>query len=144
MMKKLFLMLLLILLLVACGKEERSLAPLEVVVMVTDTAVPPTPTATALPPATHTATPTMLPTATPSATAVPTESETPSPTVPIWVSAGTAVPQPRAVIGPDNATQVTELARWGRGVINDVAYSGDGRFLATGSSDGTVRLWGIP
>jgi WD40 repeat protein len=28
--------------------------------------------------------------------------------------------------------------------ITAINFSPDGRFLATGSSDGTVRLWGIP
>ena len=134
MIKKQLFTLSLILLLVACGKEERPLASLLEVVTVTNTAVPPPPTVTPLPTTTHTPIPTATPTTTPQSTAAatdgPMETVTSAPTVPIWVAAGTAVPQPRAVIAPDNAAQVTELARWGRGVINDVAYSGDGRWLA--------------
>ena len=134
MMKTQLFLLWLVLLVVACGKVKSTPVPTsEVVVVVEDTAVPPTSTLTTTPPPTFTLTP--MPTATqtstllPTATATPTETPTPTPTVPIWVSAGTAVPQPRAVIAPENAAQVTELARWGRGVINDVAYSGDGRWL---------------
>ncbi len=37
---------------------------------------------------------------------------------------------------PENVSQVTELARWGRGVINDVAVSGNGRWLAVGTTTG--------
>jgi WD40 repeat protein len=133
MMKKQWLTLSLVFLLLACSKVQSTPVPIEVV-RVTDTAVPPTPTATPLPTAAHTTIPTHTPS--PTATPVPTETPTPAPTVPIWVAAGTAVPQPSAVIAPDNAAQVTELARWGRGVINDVAYSGDGRWIAVGTSTG--------
>lgn len=40
------------------------------------------------------------------------------------------------MIAPENASQLTELARWGRGVINDVAYSGNGRWIAVGTTTG--------
>jgi WD40 repeat protein len=40
------------------------------------------------------------------------------------------------VISPANAGQVVELARWGKGNANDIAYSPDGSILAVGSSLG--------
>ncbi|MCL4265903.1 MAG: WD40 repeat domain-containing protein [Anaerolineae bacterium] len=46
------------------------------------------------------------------------------------------MPQPSAIISPENAHQLTELARWGRGVINDVAVSGDGRWVAVAATTG--------
>ncbi|MBE2224251.1 MAG: hypothetical protein IAF02_22115 [Anaerolineae bacterium] len=96
------------------------------------------PTHTASPPATSTHTP--PPTEPPTATVTPT----PSPTISVRVFAGTAVPQSNQPITTDNVTQLTELARWGRGVINDIALSGNGRWVAVGSSEGIVHLWGIP
>ncbi|MGQ9601053.1 MAG: WD40 repeat domain-containing protein [Anaerolineae bacterium] len=52
------------------------------------------------------------------------------------VLAGTPYPRPRAAISPDNAAQVVQLARWGKGTVNEVAYSPDGRLLAVASSVG--------
>jgi WD40 repeat protein len=64
-------------------------------------------------------------------TAAPAPTPTPEP-----VLAGTPVPQPLAVISPENADQVVQLARWGRGTANGVAFSPDGRLLAVASSLG--------
>jgi len=52
------------------------------------------------------------------------------------VSEGTPVPQPVAAISPENAHQMVELARWGRGQIVDVAWLPNGKQLAVGSSSG--------
>jgi WD40 repeat protein len=56
--------------------------------------------------------------------------------MPPVVGAGTPVHPSLAVITPENITQLAELARWGRGVINDVAYSTDGTWIAVGTSRG--------
>lgn len=91
-------------------------------VVVTDTAVSPTNTPS--------------PSQTPQPTATNTSTPIPTPTVSIRVLAGTAVPQPSQPITPDNVTQLTELARWGRGVINDIDLSGNGRWIAVGTATG--------
>jgi len=114
-------------LLIACAEPpapspEPTLARTEVAavaVTATLTAVS-TPTS---PPPTNTPTPTATVTPTPTPTLVP-------------VLAGTAVPPSTSAIVPENVSQVTELARWGRGVINDVAVSGNGRWLAVGTTTG--------
>jgi hypothetical protein len=46
------------------------------------------------------------------------------------VLAGTPVPVPAAAIAPENVDQIRELARWGKGTINGIAYSPDGQTLA--------------
>ncbi len=73
-------------------------------------------------------------------TTIPTPSPAPAPGVPpvpaLPVLAGTPVPQPVAAISPENADRVVQLARWGKGTVNEVAYSPDGRLLAVASSLG--------
>lgn len=105
-------------LLIACAEPPvptpvQTLARTEVAA-VTTTAVS-TPTS---PPPTHTPTPT--------ATLHPTVTPTPTPTL-VPVLAGTAVPPSTSAIMPENVSQVTELARWGRGVIQEVRFSEDGQ-----------------
>jgi WD40 repeat protein len=73
------------------------------------------------------ATPTPLP---PIAISIPT-SELP-------VLAGTPVPRPQGPITPDNAAHVAELAVWGKGEIQVVGYSPNGRFLVVGT---TAGIW---
>jgi hypothetical protein len=157
MKKQVLIALLLILLLAACGKEERSLAPLEVVVAVTDTAVAPTPTATPLPSTTHTPIPTVSPTSAPlptdtaTATAAPTETATLSPTavpnipiptetaVPlpeIWTAIGTPMPVVQTVLSPENITQIREIGRWGKGRVFDAVYSPDRQQVAVATALG--------
>ncbi len=46
------------------------------------------------------------------------------------------VPRPAAAISPQNAGRVAQLARWGKGTVNRVAWSPDGRLLAVASSLG--------
>lgn len=46
------------------------------------------------------------------------------------VTDGTAVPQPLAVISAHNATQVRRLARWGKGIVNDITWSPDSNVIA--------------
>src|SRR5690606_952026 len=91
-----------------------------------------TATVTPSPQPTNTSTPISSPTR--SATATPTSM--PAPTAAIWVDAGTPVPDPQAVIHAENVTQITELARWGRGVITDIDLSADGRWIAVASGSG--------
>lgn len=52
------------------------------------------------------------------------------------VLAGTPMPGPVAVISPETAERVVQLARWGKGMVNQVAWSPDGRLLAVASSLG--------
>ncbi len=73
-----------------------------------------------------TATPTHTPTITP----------TPSPTTAIWVDSGTPIAFSGATISAENGTQLTELARWGRGVITDIDLSADGQWLAVAAGSG--------
>ncbi|MGC8958296.1 MAG: WD40 repeat domain-containing protein [Chloroflexia bacterium] len=98
-------------------------------------AVSPTPVAALGP----TARPTSTPTATSTPTPMPTSTSTPTPTptpLPLPVLSGTPVPQPAAALSPENADRVRELARWGKGMVHEIAYSPDGRFLAVASSIG--------
>ena len=52
------------------------------------------------------------------------------------VRENTPVPQPAAPISVDNADRISELAIWGNGSANDLAYSPDGSTLAVVSSLG--------
>ncbi|MEM4203328.1 MAG: AAA family ATPase [Candidatus Methanomethylicaceae archaeon] len=52
------------------------------------------------------------------------------------VISGTPMPHPPEAIGPDNLDQINEMARWGRGVASDIAYSPDGSLLAVASPMG--------
>jgi hypothetical protein len=135
MMKKQWLTLSLVFLLLACSKVQSTPVPIEVV-RVTDTAVPPTATATPLPTAARTAIPTNTPS--PTATPVPTETPTPSPTAvpdtPIptetpTYAPGTPVPIIETVLLPENITQIEEIGRWGKGYVLDAVYSPDGTQL---------------
>ncbi|MCB8960081.1 MAG: WD40 repeat domain-containing protein [Ardenticatenales bacterium] len=72
-------------------------------------------------------TPTVLPRITPSPTTQPPLS---------WTLQGEMLPPAGAPITPANLAGLTLLARWGRGVINDVAYSPDGSLLAVATTSG--------
>ena len=96
-----------------------------------------TPTRTLTPSQTPTpAPPTLTPTFT--ATSSPTASDTPTPTlVPeLPLLEGTSLPLGREVIAVDNVTELGLIARWGRGTIQEVAWSPDGDWLAVGGSIG--------
>jgi WD40 repeat protein len=88
-------------------------------------------------------TPTMV-TITPSKTATALAAQTSTATVtstpPVKtanaVRENTPVPQPAAPISLDNANRLSELAVWGNGSANDLAYSPDGNTLAVASSLG--------
>lgn len=56
----------------------------------------------------------------------------------------TLVPQPPGVISPENADQLTELARWGNGnQVNCLAFSPDGQTLAAKHVDVGIQLWRV-
>jgi WD40 repeat protein len=52
------------------------------------------------------------------------------------VLAGTPVPWPKDAISTENAGDLVELARWGKGIIMAITYSPDGTLLAIASSIG--------
>lgn len=54
----------------------------------------------------------------------------------IWVLSGTPVLQPVEPISENNITRINELARWGKGIIQDVAFSNDSQFFGIGTSIG--------
>jgi WD40 repeat protein len=74
----------------------------------------------------------------PGQTAIPSVTSTPSP-VPaprLPVAPGTPVPEPTGAISNDSIGEVDELARWGKGVITDAAYSPDGKWIGVASTIG--------
>ena len=134
MAKKLLFVFLFVLILGACSGDELTVTPTEIALVPTRD-VP----ATAVPTNTQTAVPTPsttpAPTDTPPPTATATITPTPTPTIAVWVESGTPISQSE-VIGLENVTQLTELARWGRGVIRDIDLSADGRWLAVAAGSG--------
>jgi predicted nucleic acid-binding Zn ribbon protein len=64
----------------------------------------------------------------------PTPPDTPVQTLPVL--AGTPLPQPPLPISAENAGEVVELARWGKGIIYQLAYSPDGKLLAVATTIG--------
>ncbi len=77
----------------------------------------------------------------------PTETVTPAPlptsTLVLPVAIGTPLPQPGAVISPDNAKTIVEIADVG-GQSNPIwmaAFTTDGRILAAAGSENDVKLW---
>ena len=64
-------------------------------------------------------------------TPAPTLTEAPTPT-----EMPTPYPPPREPLGPENAARVAQLARFGKGWVNEVAFSPNGRLLAVASSIG--------
>jgi WD40 repeat protein len=61
------------------------------------------------------------------------------------VALGTAVPQPSAIISPENVDSIVEIANWtGHGcLVYSLAISPDSRTLASTSCDNTLRLWSL-
>lgn len=102
------------------------------------------PVPTIPPAATLTATATPLPTFTATLTPSPTATLTPTPTsTPTPALAGTPYAGGLEGIIEINLPHLVELARWGRGMSRDVAWSPDGRELAVASSLG-VFLFEAP
>jgi len=52
------------------------------------------------------------------------------------VLAGTPYPRPERAISVEDVSRVVPLARWGKGTVNEIAFSPDGRLLAVASSLG--------
>ena len=131
---KLIILFIVLLGLAACEMEQPtvpealSTAPSETATAMATNTVEPTITSTAAPTTTPTVTPTITPTTT------PTPTITPTPRLPVTFN--TPMPYPLAAILPDNAGLVTELARWGRGIATDMAYSPDGKILAVSTGIG--------
>ena len=90
-------------------------------------------------PAGPTSTPTLTPippSPVPTLTSTPTSTPTITPTPRLPVIVGTIIPQTDSKLSIDNAEQIMGLARWGKGIITDVAYSPDGKQVAVASSLG--------
>ncbi len=87
-----------------------------------------------------TATPPPSATVTAMATATNTATPAPTPTPRLPVAVGTALPAPSVRLSLDNVNQIAELGRWGRGVIQDIAYSPDGKAIALASASGIVSV----
>jgi WD40 repeat protein len=102
------------------------------------------PELTTLPPVTETATGTPTPTFTATWTPSPTPTFTPTPTsTPTPALAGTPYTGGLEGMVEINLPHLVELARWGRGISRDLAWSPDGRELAVASSLG-VFLFEAP
>ena len=78
---------------------------------------------------------TLTATPAPSPTATPSASPTALPTLQLPVLAGTALPQVTGLISLDNASQLVQLAQWGRGSAHQIAWSPDGSVFAVAFSD---------
>ncbi|HHS96321.1 MAG TPA: hypothetical protein ENK08_00240 [Chloroflexi bacterium] len=68
------------------------------------------------------------PTPSPSPPPSPTPEPTPTPAFPVWAS--TPYPPPSEPLGPENVDQAALLARWGKGRIQEIAWSPQGDLLA--------------
>jgi len=86
------------------------------------------PTVTPFP--TNTQVPTQTPTNTPTFTPTPTPTPIPA------ALQGTPFTLPNEIMSSENASQVTQLARWGNGVAHDVQYSPDGKYIVVSSTIG--------
>ena len=72
-------------------------------------------------------------------TNTPVATNTPYQLPPLSFSAlhdGTEIPIPSKTISPENASQISRLARWGQGKIRHIVYSSGGRLMAIGTSVG--------
>ena len=92
---------------------------------------PPSETATPIIPS-----PTLDITNTPNATLTPTPTSTLSPTPYHPALQGTPVHPAQKIITLENAEQITQLARWGKGIAHSVRHSLDGKYLAVSSTVG--------
>ncbi len=74
------------------------------------------------------------------ATASPTRTSSPMPTMTVTATIlPTATPSPTPAlqpISPQNASRVQLIERWGKGVINDMAFTSDGKLLAVAAENG--------
>lgn len=97
--------------------------------------------ATAVP--TSTPIPSLTPQPTATATSAPTNTPsptlTPSPTVAIWTGMGTPMQTAQEVIAAENLDRMSELARWGRGVIQGLTISADSEWVDVETATGAYR-----
>jgi len=80
--------------------------------------------------------PTPPPIVSPTAPVEPTQAEGVEGVINLPALAGTPVSWPAETITSVNASQITELARWGKGHLGQVIWSADGKSFAVGSSIG--------
>ena len=126
-MKKSSVCIVLIFLLAACGSATTDVSPTATIVLPLPTAIPPTVMPTHIPPAEVQPTATSVPTM---ATAIPaTPTRTPVRPSPTPVEA-------------DEVELLTTLSGHNDRVI-DLAFSGDGTYIASSSLDRTIRLWDV-
>jgi len=132
--------------LAACSQSPGPRHPPTLAVQ-TSPVIPNTPTSTNIPTistAAAAARPTVTPWPTgrlPTYTLTPSQTPTPIP-IPIWAPEanllrnGNPLPQDLAVITRENASYLTEIARWGSGAIIQLAYAPDGHRVAVATGQG--------
>ena len=87
--------------------------------------------------------------ASPTLAPIPTKTATPAPlptsTLVLPLAIGTPLPQPGAIISPDSAEKIVEIADLGGQTIPiwELAFTPDGRILAAAGSETILNLWDV-